>query len=441
MRMRVALLAGTVLAGALVGPRAAVAKLPPCPGGDYLVLDGPILAGGDASQPDRILVAGRMVSIASHCAAMRSRVRATRLGTKITTRFPLCTGVGRAVMKGIITESCHTFTGSIRFTALHLVKPLVAHLSYCGDGIWDAARGEECDGALGPCGDLCNTCSCGGSVTTTTGSGQTTSTAPGGTTSSTTPSITTTSTTSPPAGGADLLPIGFSATGTAPAHANVIIGYTVKNQGSVTAVAPWYDYILFSTDQTFGGDTAIGVFQRLSNLGSGGQYNDNGAQTVTVPNVAAGTYYLYFQTDGANAVAEGNESNNWTGPIAINVTNADLSPTALTIPASGTINTQISVMYSIKNLSGTVPAYGPWNDQLYLSADATLGAGDTLIGSFSQPGVAANTTYTLTQSVTIPSGVTPGTYYVILRTDGADDLHETNESNNVRVSSTTMTVS
>jgi hypothetical protein len=55
--------------------------------------------------------------------------------------------------------------------------------------------------------------------------------------------------------------------------------------------------------------------------------------------------------------------------------------------------------------------------------------------------VSANTTYSPTQPVTIPAGTAPGTYYVILKADGANDYYETNESNNVRVSSGTMTVS
>jgi CARDB protein len=240
---------------------------------------------------------------------------------------------------------------------------------------------------------------------------------------------------------ADLVPTNFSATSAAPNHANIVIGFGVKNQGAVTAIQPWYDYVLWSTDQVFGGDSAIGVIQHTSNVPVNGTYIDNGAQQVQIPNVAPGTYYLYFQTDGANFVPEGNESNNWTGPIGITVSNADLSPTALTIPAAATINVQFTVSYSIKDLSATVPAYGPWNDQLYLSSDTTLDGGDLLIGSFSQSGVSANTTYSLSQPVTIPPGTTPGSYYVILKADGGNDYYETNESNNLKVSASPMTVS
>jgi len=40
---------------------------------------------------------------------------------------------------------------------------------------------------------------------------------------------------------------------------------------------------------------------------------------VQLPAVPPGTYYLYLQTDGTNAVAETNESNNVGGFVAITI--------------------------------------------------------------------------------------------------------------------------
>jgi subtilase family serine protease len=41
---------------------------------------------------------------------------------------------------------------------------------------------------------------------------------------------------------------------------------------------------------------------------------------VQLPAVSAGTYYLYLQTDGTNAVAETNETNNIGGFVQITIT-------------------------------------------------------------------------------------------------------------------------
>jgi hypothetical protein len=238
---------------------------------------------------------------------------------------------------------------------------------------------------------------------------------------------TSTSTTTLP--GADLTPIAFSAPSSAPSRGNIAVDYTIKNQGAVAATAPWWDYILLSTDTTLGGDTAIILYQRATNLGAGAQYSPP-TQQGALPDLAAGTYYLFLQTDGANAVAETSNANNVSGPIAITVTNGDLTPTAFTASAtSAAAGAQISVSYSVKN-QGTSLAVGPWNDEVVLSTDPVFSAGDTLVGAFSQPFATGNQTYSATQPITLPS-VSPGAYYLLFKTDGADQLHETSEANNV----------
>lgn len=218
----------------------------------------------------------------------------------------------------------------------------------------------------------------------------------------------------------------FACPSGAPARAGIAVDFGVKNYGTATAVAPWWEYILWSTDQNFGGDTAIFGYQRVSNLAAGATYTPS-TQTVTVPNVAAGTYYLYFQTDGANNVAEGNDLNNVIGPVAITIGNGDLTPTVLTPPASATAGSTAQIAYSIKN-QGTSSAVGPWTDTLYLSDDAAFG-GDIVIGSFGESIAGTGGTYNRNQTVLIPN-VAPGTYYVFVETDTGNQTYESNESNN-----------
>jgi large repetitive protein len=205
------------------------------------------------------------------------------------------------------------------------------------------------------------------------------------------------------------------------------MNWTVKNVGTTAAVAPWWEYVVWSTDQNFGGDTAIYGYQRVSNLNAGSQYYQE--QTVNVPNTAAGYYYVYFQTDGANAVPEGNENNNVIGPVAIQIVNGDLIPMTLTPPPTANAGATVQISYSVKN-QGTGSAIGPWNDTLYLSTDGGFG-GDMVLGTFAESVAGVNGTYNRNQTVIIPN-VPAGTYYVFLESETGNQLYESNENNNVK---------
>jgi hypothetical protein len=368
------------------------AKQPPCPGGRYLVSGPPLVGSLDGEPMDIVDMHGKMVGVASGCAPVKSRVRgnATK-GTKIRSRWSSCFGItGKVILTGTITDACRTLTGTIVAKSAGVNAPFLASLSECGDGIWDPDAGEACDAGLGPCGDLCNACTCAGVTTTTTGSGTTepssttvpggsttttpttqpggsttttptqpggsttttpttptssttsggggsttttsthastttlvfpttTSTSlPGATTSSTMPALPTTTTTSTTLAGADLTGIGWMSPGLAPSGGKIAVEITVKNVGTATAAGGFYDYIMFSPDYAFGGDTALAVVQHVASVTAGGQYTTL-ITMVQLPVIAPGTYYLYLQTDGTNAVAETNENNNIGGFVAITI--------------------------------------------------------------------------------------------------------------------------
>jgi hypothetical protein len=198
-------------------------------------------------------------------------------------------------------------------------------MSSCGDGIWDPDGGEACDAGLGPCGDLCSACTCqGGVTTTTTGSGTTgpsSTTQSGGsttTTTSTMPVLPTTSTTTTTLPGPDLAGVDWMSPGSAPSGAVIAVQFSVKNFGTATAAGGFYDYIMFSTDYAFGGDTALAVVQRASSVSAGSQYTTL-VPMVQLPVIAPGIYFLYLQTDGTNAVSETNENNNIGAFVAITI--------------------------------------------------------------------------------------------------------------------------
>jgi hypothetical protein len=117
---RGSLLLGAALALALGGGRAAAAKAPLCAGGVFQVdvAAGPLVPGGGV--PDLLTVGdGGAVSIASGCAEIAGKLRATRRGTKLaakwSARTTLCTGLPKkASLRARFDAACETLTGKFR---------------------------------------------------------------------------------------------------------------------------------------------------------------------------------------------------------------------------------------------------------------------------------------------------------------------------------------
>src|SRR5207245_1646118 len=69
--------------------------------------------------------------------------------------------------------------------------------------------------------------------------------------------------------------------------------------------------------------------------------------------------------------------------------------------------------------------------QFYLSTDALLSSNDILLdGSHIVPGLNAGDSSTGSTSVTIPAGLTPGSYYFFAKADNSNAVAETQENNN-----------
>ena len=87
------------------------------------------------------------------------------------------------------------------------------------------------------------------------------------------------------------------------------------------------------------------------------------------------------------------------------------------------------------------PAYGPWDDGVYLSSNSTLDPCDILIGSNTYTGTLyAGQQYSTGGQFQIPPGLAEGTYYVILYTDHMHVLSENSETNNYTAAQATLTV-
>ncbi|MGH6912894.1 MAG: CARDB domain-containing protein, partial [Geminicoccales bacterium] len=76
-------------------------------------------------------------------------------------------------------------------------------------------------------------------------------------------------------------------------------------------------------------------------------------------------------------------------------------------------------------------AVEPSTTRFYLSSNVFLDGGDpVLAGSRSVPGLAAGAASSGTTAVVLPTGISPGRYYLIAKADADDAAIETNENNN-----------
>jgi len=149
-----------------------------------------------------------------------------------------------------------------------------------------------------------------------------------------------------------------------------------------------------------------------------------GGLNLTFP--SAGTYTIRVDPPGTS-----------TGSLTLTLAAPDLTPTALTGPASARAGQAISISWTVTN-QGTGATAGSWGDQVYLSTDQVCCTGDSLLVLVSKSSLAVGASYTETRTVTIPN-VPAGSYYLLFRTDWANNLFETNESNNQQVAPITIT--
>jgi subtilase family serine protease len=225
--------------------------------------------------------------------------------------------------------------------------------------------------------------------------------------------------------GADLI----VATLSAPSALGPGVSFTAtdatRNQGGSAAAASTTGFYLSTNTLLDASDIALG--SRAVPALEGG-VSHTGSVTLTVPaGIAAGTYYLLARADADGAVGESVEVNNVTAR-AVQV-GPDLLVAAASLPSSAASGVPFTVTDSIRNQGGS--AAGASTTRFYLSANSALEAGDLLLGSRAVGALDAGASETGSITLTVPAGTAPGTYYVFVRADGADQVAESLETNNL----------
>ena len=208
------------------------------------------------------------------------------------------------------------------------------------------------------------------------------------------------------------------------------------NAWATTPVSQWYDRVVLSQDTTYGNadDRVLGQFLHEGTLNRGEGYTGSG--TVTIPTEVSGPYWLFVATDATNGVYEFSyEDNNISSPLPISLSGPDLVVESVSTPANAQFGQPIDVTWTVRN-SGNAPTQGSWSDRIWLSADAVLDGGDTLLltapANVSLP-LAEGADYTKSASPPLPlsASLFEGNYYLLVQADALTTEPEINESNNV----------
>jgi len=218
----------------------------------------------------------------------------------------------------------------------------------------------------------------------------------------------------------------------------ITVNYQLANQGTASASTSTTKIYLSQDTGLSSDDILLGSDQNYFFSGlSAGTYSSDSYYLSLSSNINFGNYYLLFQADANGDVSESNESNNITAK-AITIAAPDLLIQNPSAPTSANIGTTISVSYQLNN-QGNGNA-GVNTTGFYLSQDTSLSSDDISVGwDHGIFGVAASTVISQSVSLSLPSNLTLGNYYLLYQADGFGSSRESNENNNVTAKAITIT--
>ena len=226
--------------------------------------------------------------------------------------------------------------------------------------------------------------------------------------------------------GPDLVVSALTAPAAVAAGVPFTVSDTVVNQGAGAAATSSTRFYLSLDYQVDANDTPLQA-RSVPALGPGAA--SSVATTLSTPvGIAAGTYYLMAKADANDDVGEHNEGNN-VRMVGIRV-GGDLVLSVLTLPLRAASSATITVTDTTTN-SG-VGAVAASTTAFYLSTDWNLDGADVRLPQTRVvPALAAGTSSTGSTAVVLPQ-IAAGTWYVLGRSDDANAVVESNESNNLR---------
>lgn len=202
----------------------------------------------------------------------------------------------------------------------------------------------------------------------------------------------------------------------------------VANQGNGPANNLTIKFYLSSDNVITTSDMLLTGSRSVASILSG--QSSSGATSVTIPSVLAGTYYLGACADPGNSIVESSEMNNCIASATqITITGPDLVETLVSGPVSANAGGSIAITDKVCNQGTDTNAMIVVT--LYLSTDSSITASDIAIGGRQiNGGLAQGRCSRVSTTVTIPTTLPPGTYYIGAIADIGNNITETNEANN-----------
>ena len=218
-----------------------------------------------------------------------------------------------------------------------------------------------------------------------------------------------------------------------------VISWTVANQGTGTTLNTiWNDEVYLSPTANFvkTNSTSIGAFTHTGALLVGESYMQT--QNIAIPNTTQGNYYVFVLTDANNNVEEcgtANDNNVGGSSTILNISNSlpDLTVSNFAFANSLFGGQGVNVTWTVTNSGNAAAQNSSWGDSVYFSTNATLDENDRILADVITNGpLNVGASYTKSAALTLPI-VSPGSYYLILKTDNGNFVFEgLGENNNTR---------
>lgn len=218
---------------------------------------------------------------------------------------------------------------------------------------------------------------------------------------------------------------------------NIQINYTVSNIGTKDIDSLWwYDSFVLSTDTILanGDDVSLGLLYFETSLAIGDSITRS--PSLLLPSALSGTYYIFVETNFSQFLLESNPDNNvgMSGPIAIDLKRPDLVISQITLPDSVNAGDKIRFSYQITNLGDTSTNSQAWSERIYLSSDSLAGNDTLLTINSHTDNLLPSQSVMITDSVFLTFELLKGTYYLVIVCDEFDQINESGETNNTRIS-------
>jgi subtilase family serine protease len=214
--------------------------------------------------------------------------------------------------------------------------------------------------------------------------------------------------------------------------ANVSVSQTIKNLALAAGAAPATTSRLYLSDSSVPDVTGKPVLGDVAVPPLGG-----GAMTVLTrsvqipPGTVPGKYWIFAQANATGSVVEAASGNNLTGTASPIVVGPDLALTALTTTTTlASPNFTFPVTATVKNQGGQ--GANASAVRFFLNTVNNLGGSPIPLGVTVTAAVLPGASLTTTTRLTVPSNTSVGSYFVVARADGNDQVAEGDEGNNVR---------